>query len=665
MRRVAVGALALVTVIGGPSMVGQDLDDPPPPDLDTTMAAVLAKWPKQLSLPERWLGPGPERPTGSAPLAAPSMTEPFEIGEALNDPGRVEDAVVSLLTLMRIGIVPEGTPMPRASSGVRLRMTEAEVRSLIAMGKADADAAVTSPDGPAFTFADLHRSLSPMLGGVSVEQLADRFAQAYEKNPEWLVPQVLQGRPVEPDAPFLRTQLWLLLADAVAPARGAAGRADRGGPRLVFARALVQTPVVNIWGAGVIVPDPRVLQTPDARFTNEEWEELVTRLPAFANGLLSLTPARAHEKHGGAGNAVQIQGRLNANAPAMVSSITGRILLTGKSAAFSIAGLPIAWDYESKILQHGAMSVPPWTQDTIGANNVAQLTFTPKDEVAKGRGELMRDSGRVDAYMSPRDIIVALYNVPAAAQNVIWGQVHVGSTDLAIEWHALDTLRLELLNEYRVRIVGGLQRDGSDWARGVLELAPDGTYHGEVTAVALPSRTVLPGADCRHGAFAARQRMDVIGTPITEQDSRGQREGAFYNVVRSSPQFFEWDSGKPADYLGIEFYPREAPYYLRLDKAGNLVQRSRPRCYNEIGGPLDPSGVRTPNYAPLNAAQWTVEHAGYAIAIPAPGEELAYKDLTGASKFFQSAKGIAGAIQQLAAGTDSKWYVKINIPPAK
>jgi hypothetical protein len=36
--------------------------------------------------------------------------------------------------------------------------------------------------------------------------------------------------------------------------------------------------------------------------------------------------------------------------------------------------------------------------------------------------------------------------------------------------------------------------------------------------------------------------------------------------------------------------------------------------------------------------------------------------MTGAAKFFQSNKSIAGAIQQLAAGTDSTWYIKINVP---
>jgi hypothetical protein len=266
--------------------------------------------------------------------------------------------------------------------------------------------------------------------------------------------------------------------------------------------------------------------------------------------------------------------------------------------------------------------------------------------------------------MDPRDLVVALYNLPAAAQNVAWGEVLVGRTDLTVEWHVRDLLNIDMTNEYRVRIVGALQRDGIDMVWGALELADDGTYHGQMRLLAIPTRTVLPGKDCRHGAFGSTQRVEVVGTPITEQDSRGQREGAFYSFVRSSPKFFERDLGTPANYLRLEFYPKEPPVYLRKVKDA-VVRSRRPACYDEIGGIANPSGVRTPNFVSINAAQMTVEHAGYGIAIPAPGETLTYSDLTGAAKFFQSNKTIGGAIQQLAAGTDSKWSISINIPPPK
>jgi hypothetical protein len=664
MRRLILTVvLAVTTVSARQATFPQDADDPLPADLETTMAGILSEWPKRLVMPKEWTTFATAAAPGPVPVPAPSFTQPFEIGEALNDPSRVEDAVVSLLALMRIAIVPDGAPMRPRTGGERLKMTEAEVRGLISMGIADAEAAATGT-GETFTFGDLHRALAPGLPDISVQQLAERYAQTYAQNRDWLVPQVLQGRPVEADMPLLRTQLWILLADAVGPPATPAtqGEVGRSGAQLVLAVARVAPrQALNwVWGTGAILPHPGVIATPDARFTNAEWQEIMMRLPAFASGLLALGPARAHKKHSGSGSAVRIQGRIAANRPALVSSITGRILLAAASSSFSLAGLPIAWNYDPNLLDHGTMSVPQWTQTSVGASGVAELSFDPNNEPANGKGELMRDSGRVMAYMSPRDVVIALYNLPAAAHNMVWGQYQVGQTTLTVEWHSLDTIDLHMYNEYRVRIVGALQRDGVDSATGKLELTPDGTYRGRVMLIAAPSRTVLPGTNCRHGGFLAAQYATAIGTPITEQDSRGQREGAFYSFVRSSPKFFEWDAGKPANYLRLEFYPDAPPGYFRLDKAGNYVRRSGHRCYTEIGGVVGPSGVMTPKFIPLNAAQWTVPNAGYALAIPTPGEELAYKDLTGAGKFFQSGKTIGGAVQQLAAGTDSKWYIRIE-----
>ena len=71
--------------------------------------------------------------------------------------------------------------------------------------------------------------------------------------------------------------------------------------------------------------------------------------------------------------------------------------------------------------------------------------------------------------------------MPVAAQALTWGQVQVGHTDLTIEWHAGATIDVEMI---RTSIASAswapLQRDGADIASGTLELAEDGTYHGEL-----------------------------------------------------------------------------------------------------------------------------------------------------------------------------------------
>jgi hypothetical protein len=59
----------------------------------------------------------PSEPAGAIdgrPLPAPALREPFAIGEALYDPSRMEQGVLSVLDLMGVGIyASDGTPMRR------------------------------------------------------------------------------------------------------------------------------------------------------------------------------------------------------------------------------------------------------------------------------------------------------------------------------------------------------------------------------------------------------------------------------------------------------------------------------------------------------------------------------------------------------------------------
>src|SRR5262245_31696435 len=74
------------------------------------MAAEFQRIKKTLPpLPELMaaLSEAPPPSSSAAPLPQPSLTDPFEIGAALHDPGRLGDAVVSLIALMGIGIVPD------------------------------------------------------------------------------------------------------------------------------------------------------------------------------------------------------------------------------------------------------------------------------------------------------------------------------------------------------------------------------------------------------------------------------------------------------------------------------------------------------------------------------------------------------------------------------
>jgi hypothetical protein len=99
-----------------------------------------------------------------APLPQPELTEPFAIGEALLDPVRVDQAVVSLVARMGIAL------------------NDNMIRGLIEMSRDDL---ATASDGtPPWSFRDLHAAIHPLLPELAVEQLAELYNSAYAAAPE-------------------------------------------------------------------------------------------------------------------------------------------------------------------------------------------------------------------------------------------------------------------------------------------------------------------------------------------------------------------------------------------------------------------------------------------------------------------------------------------------
>lgn len=127
------------------------------------------------------IAPVTEMPSGALSLPGAALTEPFEIGGALYE-GRAAEAIVSLLAQMDIRIAGDGDD----GAGGRLRLRPAEVRALIALAKDDLDSSTELDDLP-YSFADVHRAVAPLLPGVSVQDLARRYARAYEAAPDTLV----------------------------------------------------------------------------------------------------------------------------------------------------------------------------------------------------------------------------------------------------------------------------------------------------------------------------------------------------------------------------------------------------------------------------------------------------------------------------------------------
>jgi hypothetical protein len=135
-----------------------------------------AGWPDKLEMPKE--PPGLAEAVDELPQ--PTLTEPFSIGEALYDPTRIDDAVVSLLALMGVGIdKPDDTPLLPGGKrgGAPFRFTEPEVRFMIELGRADAAAAVKK-GRPPYSFRDLHAAVAPLLPEFPVERLAAVYSEA-------------------------------------------------------------------------------------------------------------------------------------------------------------------------------------------------------------------------------------------------------------------------------------------------------------------------------------------------------------------------------------------------------------------------------------------------------------------------------------------------------
>lgn len=626
-------------------------------------------------------------------LPTPSLTEPFAIGEALHDPGRVEQAVVSLLAALGIQIIPDN---PRGvlaiGDGRTLRLTQSEVRGLVAMGQADAEEQAQDPAGP-YTFTDFHKGLASSLRGVSVEQLAGAYSMEYDQHPDRVAAQVLLGQPIEPDTPLLRTEMWLLLVDGLM-APGPGRLAARRRPRIVLARAqggAVWTGDVGLLNrAGFMSPDGR-------RWADAIWAELAVRLPLALASSITLVPSgTVHEGHAGPGQTVTITAQFKPPTVTFEGGLGPVDLVPQQS---TLAGTPASWATNGTIRKH-APNAPTQTP-RAPLSGTPRLPLTPRAEAAKGRGVRTAEPGIVQLTVSLAGLVNRTYGLTGLS----FPLSSLGSTTVKsivnMEWHAADTLDIDIVNEYDVgsRLVG-LTRSGTDAAIGTLALEPGGTYRG-VVRLSMSSRITVPGKACSPNDVLAWQYADVLAVPIAETatslpvstpvagpGSQGppsqptqpitgaQTSGAFYTSVRTR-QGYTFTRGTPTRYFRLEFTPASSPQYVRLvpdpdpAKPPTAVDAAKDPCMDEI--PACPAGnCGVPDFIPLNDAQWTIRGygsvggadtvnvAGYPIAAPEAktADEPARLDYVEArtpeNRDALSAIRLGGIVK-----ADSKWSVTV------
>lgn len=608
MRRSLGPALVALVVASHASVAGLPVPDPAAEPLDLFPDGEEVEMPAE---------------DVAAALPSASIREPFSIGEALYDPSRVPDAVVSLLDLMGVPVVADQAAADRAP---RLTLSEAEARALIDMGVEDAAAAADNDEGaPPFTFADLHAFVAPFLNDVDVEALAERYAGAYERRPDDLVPTVMMGQPIAPETPLSRVHIWLLLAD------GFAGPGARPATAAIEERRREDRPAFAVYRSGDLPARPLPAAAPAARWGTAQgaltsllnralnavdlpW--VTTHLPLIQSRVpLTISPSSgvAHEGHGGPGARVSFEARIGAAAAPVVAP-SGRPVLVPLPSP-NLSGRPMRWniapDDQDKFDNHGTLqgTLSNWVpSDGKGA---LPLSYLPKRESANGLGSRQKEMAKLRAQMKTWDLLTSRYQLAPGFQG-IQGQIK-GLTNatapVRLEWHS-DGLDLELTSTFDVALdlgpLGKTHRWGYEGISGSLAKRSDGTFRGLVRG-----RTVTAhvggglGKVCPEAESHGTQWLEATATPVTRLNAN---QDANKFVVRTG----QTDGG----YVKLTFRPASKPVFTLEDACQDEEWTTQRR---EAGNPFA--------FLPFNDARWhTPEHA-WVIAIPKK-ERLVYDDLS-------------------------------------
>lgn len=538
------------------------------------------------------------------PLPLPSLNDPFTIGEALYDPTRVADGVLSLLSAMDVSI--DG-----AEPDAAIQLSEPEVWGLISMARGDLTA---DPEGSLpYTFADLHAGLAPFLPGVSARQLAASYAAAYDRRPDALVPGVLFGQPIEVETPLTRVHLWMLFADGfvVPDSPRTASLAGLHGPG----------PGAVSWGvaagfAPTLTPPPGVHPADVATML------LRLRTVGFMLGLGVLPILTIHEGHGGPGRAQPVTAGLLGGQP--IPRELAPFARTGSVRPFDLTlrtSDPSLWQ------SHGTLSVP-FGQPQRTTRVMLDATFRPKAEKADGQGEYAFDVADIWSSAPAVDVVTSVFDLPIDAPTLtalLPGDLTSPPMGVVLEWHSDEGLRLALTNEFDIKLgltgvvgIADASADGTDSIQGFLPRTDDGTYRG----------TILSVGD-------VHARCHVLGNAVDEQLLSRQSLDILAEVRpgdRSDPNLFRVDHGAfGPDDARLTFYPKGPP----IDSEGE--------CIGPIttlrGGPLDRSDLV---YRWFNDSRWTDPTRGYTIRLPDSESSVTYRDRRLSREALSGPGGISG-----------------------
>ncbi len=569
-------------------------------------------------------------------MPAPSLVDPFAVGEALYDPSRVDVGVVSLLALMGVGIyAPDGTPVREGAEHEAGDpwLFDVEVRDLIDRSAAELADSLEQEDGALpFAMDDLYADVAPFIPDLDARAFTRAYADAYAERPDDLVPQVLLGQPIDGSFRMTSVHAWLLFVD------GFVGPADERFAGIVPGAGIAAAALGPPWGTAQ--PNLPATGIRPGVLTYDEGTELMVHIRTLASLIgFDVTQGEVHEGHGGPGDPGTIGAWLGPSVP-LVSPTTGRHLLEQVNGdRGDPLGLEIRWETSdpSSLQKHGSLdrSLPAVTPASAAGD--ARVVYNPRREPADGVGFEAEDFASLYASVDKWQLIEAFYESsdPWVQQHVLGsGMVRgrrVSSTrGFAIGFHG-PGINLSLTDVYDVTVGIGIgmdaqaHRNGTDSAEGLLTKYPDGTYRGLMRGVIASTTDMtltlpLVAGEC-HAPTTTTQQLWVVGRVVPG--------GA---LIRDQDTLVAGTPG--TEDLILSFYP--------LEPADGIGACDAPIPYT--GRRLVDGKTIVGPYAPFNDSRWSSPDVGYRIHLPEVGG-LIYEDWSQVVP---------------AAGVDSQWTVDVD-----
>lgn len=557
---------------------------------------------------------GPTLRPESLPLPLPTMTEAFAIGEALYDPSRIDDAVVSLIRLLGIGVYKaDGTLVRQGDERTDDDpwLLEDEVWGLIDSTIAEL---VDTAEEPRYRIGDLYDQIQRLLPDLSREAFVAAYTDAYASSPDAIVPQLLLGQPIDGSTPLTRIQLWLLYLDGFVELAEAPATAMYPGALVAGVPSRLGSGTASRFLPPLIQP---------STMSQAEWSFLRMHLLSigFAIWFTLDPPADVHEGHGGPGDTWAIPVEIGPGQP-IVSPMSGEVIL--RPTTGPLDGLAITWKSTDRSVldAHGTIGAALPSQAFTDASGRAFIEYTTRQEAGDGVGVETNQWAALTASTNLTDLIRRAYVIDD--EDIDWvlstgfldSEIAATGPGFPIAWHG-PGIEIDIRDDYTVELElmpAGMQalvfRTGQDRFKGTLVFhEADQTYRGTIIATSFFT-TIME--------FTLPLAAGTCGEAGIGELTETTQE--LYVVAEQEP--LTWraaDGPRPSPFVGSDLVLRFYPFFRPIGDIGRCAETIPFFGSPPAGQPL--SG----RYAPYLDARITTPENGYRIHLPAEGS-MTYRD---------------------------------------